>query len=100
MKAIFTAALMLLVAGAHAAQLQDCRDVYDAAYVVMQDRQDGVPLPEMLEVAGSARDKTDRRILQNLVADAYEGPIYSTRPYQHAAVEEFANRAMLACLRR
>jgi len=72
-------------------QVDVCKDISGTATSVMQARQNGVPIVEMMDIAG------DSELLRYIVMQAYEGPRYSTEPHKKRAEVEFSNRMFLEC---
>ncbi|PMR71722.1 hypothetical protein [Halomonas heilongjiangensis] len=101
MRPFITLAVALLVAGsAHAAPSMDphdiCNDYYLFAERVMQGRQVGYPLPDMLSHVEGQQGQPH---LEEIIVWAYDEPRYETREFRLEAVSEFANEVMRDCLR-
>ncbi|NLR98689.1 hypothetical protein HGP17_17865 [Rhizobium sp. P38BS-XIX] len=90
-------ALSTLMGGATIARADDafCQQLGELAKGVMQNRQIGVNMSDMMKVADSGRPEGS--VLRNLVMMAYDTPQYSTEAMQSAAVQEFANQIQLTC---
>ncbi len=87
-------AALLAAGSAHAETTYEelCQGYYTTAELIMQHRQQGTPMPEMMGyVDGNG-------VLEAMVGDAYRQPRYSTAEYQRDLVREFANGAYLICL--
>jgi len=69
----------------------DCADWGELAQVVMEARQERVPMSDVMDAVGEGVDE--------MVIMAYDHPAYSTREYQLKAEQEFANEIMKMCYR-
>lgn len=91
---------MLVASSAHGAPARDhhdeCRDWYWFAERIMQGRQVGYPLPDML---AHVEGKSGQPYLDMVIEWAYAEPRYETRDFRLDAVRDFANEVMLDCLR-
>lgn len=65
--------------------------------VLMEARQDGVPLSVMLETAEGDTDPSSL-IAISLLIEAYNTPIYHTLEYQEEAIIKFTSANMVECL--
>lgn len=75
-----------------AAAIQSCDGEYEISTTVMDARQVGVPLPNML---GISPEPWQRR----MVLDAYDVPRETDPDRQAAAVQRFAERMLVRCWR-
>jgi hypothetical protein len=71
-----------------------CDMLQDTAYIIMNNRQNGVPMVTQYKVASGSSD-----ILQKMVLAAYDQPKYSSASYQQSASQEFADEAYLLCIK-
>jgi len=72
-----------------------CGNVADAAELIMEARQNGVPMRDMMETA--VESGVD--LLPHLVEDAYSRPGYATERHQQKAVLDFTDQWYLGCIR-
>lgn len=70
-----------------------CDDLYELAFKVMNLRQNGTPVSELIALTGG------NKIANAIVIAAYEETQYSTREYQIRANKEFANRVFIECFK-
>ncbi len=70
-----------------------CDDLYELAFKVMNLRQNGTPVSDLIALTGG------NRIANAIVIAAYEETQYSTREYQNRASKEFANRVFIECFK-
>jgi hypothetical protein len=65
----------------------------DCAYVIMQGRQKGITLVKVLDVIHHGNfSKSTVVVLDNIAADAFKTPIYTTKELQDLAAEVFKNK--------
>ena len=88
-------AILALVAGS--AQASICPTLATSAEKIMDNRQTGVPLSRMMEIAKTAGDLEG--ILTSITLEAYNRPRYSTGEYQRNAIAEFRNEWEVRCYR-
>ncbi|MCR4143675.1 hypothetical protein [Alcaligenes faecalis] len=76
------------------AKTKTCEQIYEDAYATMKARQAGIPMPEIMEMAGKYHG------LRNMVMFAYRSPQFGEhRPERReGASVEFANDYYQACL--
>ena len=70
-----------------------CETIESTATVVMQGRQYGMKLSDVLK--GVKND-----LLVAIIIEAYEEPRWSTKKMQTRAIVDFANEVMLACVKQ
>lgn len=87
MKKLLAAALML---AASFAQADICVDIHGLGAVIMQHRQHGTPLPDLLAA-------TDSELAKALIIQAYKQPRFATEEYQAKAIQDFAEALMPEC---
>lgn len=91
LKAAVAAVAIVAASGAAAETKQEtCTLIGQVAAVIMEDRQDGVDMSKLMEIA-------EAKLLQRMVIFAYETPRYPSEGYKRKAVQDFANEAMAAC---
>ena len=70
-----------------------CESIESLATVVMEARQSGVKLSDMLK-----GDKED--LVVAIIIEAYEEPRWLTKESKEKSVVDFANEVMLACVKQ
>ncbi len=97
-------ALALLAGSAFAGEQGDsfafCKSIAaDTAEAIMEVRQGGLPLADVLEVYGKSEIEAVRSIGRTLAIEAYSRPRFNTYEYQRKAVAEFRDEVHVQCLR-
>ena len=82
-----------------ASKEQVCETVEKVAKGIMNNRQSGVPLTDMMKVMNSPSAGKFGGLAKTLTIMAYEKPRYSSKEMQQKSVVDFANDAMLICLK-
>jgi hypothetical protein len=95
---IATLALLCKPAYAQESNLEKCRSLAGAAESVMRNRQGGVDVVEMYEIAQKA-DPSVSAMMTEIVTMAYEQPKYSGEEYKAQAISEFKSKMMTQCMR-
>lgn len=94
-KLIIALAIALTSISAHAMTEKTPMDLCIAyektSRLIMENRQDGMPLAKMLKAA-----KTDST--RNRIITAYKVNFFSTPEYKQRAIEAYANTSMIQCL--
>jgi len=98
MKQIVFSILFIFSLQAHADESREfCKMFGDLAGVIMEHRQAGTPMDEMIDWVDS------HKILNNwgedIVIAAYGISRYSTEEYQQKEISEFRNTFYLACIK-
>ena len=92
MKHVITAAFaasLLLLSPAQGAQTDLCAEISAVAEHIMDGRQSGVPIRDLMaEVPDAFRE---------LVIEAYERPRFTTPQRRQSAVTDFGNKVYLIC---
>lgn len=94
------AALLLTLAGAvyaadtgaRAEMMKLCEVNSRVAELIMQARQTGKPMAEVMKLVG------DSRYNQTLVEAAYKAPLFRTEEAQKSEITEFSNSVFGACV--
>lgn len=73
----------------------DCNDLAKGAKLIMEVRQQDVP---MAEIWAKSKDKSNYKLIQSMLIRAYEEPAYQTKQHQQRAITEFANLYFMACV--
>ena len=71
----------------------NCESIGDLAQISMMNRQEGVPLSEMLLV-------TDDEVAHSVIMIAYERPRFHSDTLKASEVQSFRNKFELACYKR
>ena len=71
-----------------------CTVFAKTAAVIMQARQAGAPMSNLLDIADAAPE-TDRKLLRLIVLAAYDSPGFHSEEYQHTAAMDFRNKVHL-----
>lgn len=67
---------------------------------IMEMRQTGVPLSEMMRrITDAVADEAMKEFARAAVMMAYAAPYYSTREFKENAINEFRNEAELSCFK-
>lgn len=98
MKALMIAAALIVSLPAHA-ELTQCEMQSKLAHKIMEARQLGVDLADMMRVSDNASANM-RAITRPLTLAAYSKSRYNTPENQRKAAQDFANDVMFACLTR
>ena len=76
-----------------------CEAVDRLAKSIMEARQSGAALSDMLKVLDGPNNKTTGPFVRAVVMEAFEQPRYSTESMQQKTITEFANQQMLMCVK-
>lgn len=88
-----TAALLISGATLEAhAQYSECQSAERLATVIMEARQNGVPMSGLMEIAG------DNGLVQEMVLEAYRTPSYTTHSVQQRVIRDFADKYYRICV--
>lgn len=68
------------------------------AKTIMEKRQNGANIEEMME-ANQSPNKATQRIARDMIISAYEHPAYSSENVKNKVISSFANDAYLACIK-
>lgn len=75
-----------------------CDQIERAATGVMQARQQGTTLRDLITLIGSSGNTAVDEIYRGMIIAAYKVPRYSGKDYQQRAVTEFANEFYMMCI--
>lgn len=95
MKIKHVLATIILTVSAATVQAQTmsfCNQLYDTSEAIMDARQSGVDLRQMMQAADG------NQLHEDMVKLAYKQPNYSTESYQQNAIKQFAEQFYLSCL--
>ncbi|USE84348.1 hypothetical protein [Acinetobacter tibetensis] len=76
---------------------QNCLDLADAASAIMEARQGGSSLLEMMKIANMEEDSGKRFIIKTIVADSFKKPKMQEESKQKDVINEFSANYYLAC---
>lgn len=101
MKKILTLTVLLTLsatvfAGEDTGWIAKCKSIESLATSVMQARQLGARLSQVIDVLDSD-DPAAKDVATALALAAWDRPDYDTPAYEQSAIEEFANQAFLEC---
>lgn len=74
-----------------------CDELSKMAGRIMDSRQSGVPINDMLSVLDEHGGNASS-ILRRWTIEAYKEPLYSTDENKRIAITEFQNEAMILCI--
>lgn len=94
-KIMFSVVVLAMSAGAQAnrSNVGICNDLQDLGYKIMELRQSGVPVSQVM----SASD--GNQVVNAIIISAYEEMRYSTREFQVRASRDFADKIYLECFK-
>src|SRR5699024_2916935 len=75
-----------------------CTEIAGLAEVIMEGRQNGTPMPAMMNVAAQGSDKEINSVMEALIIDAFSHPRYSTERVKQSTIGDFADSAYLSCI--
>lgn len=81
----------MLVATPVVSQEDPCVVLSELAAQIMQNRQGGVPLSDMMRIAG------DNEMVRAMVLEAYNQPRFNTSSYQLEAIQDFSDSIAFIC---
>jgi len=79
------------------ANMEICKTLGESAEVTMKARQVGVAMSQALASIPANLNGDGRRLLENIVVEAYKVPRFSTAEMQYRATQDYRNRIELAC---
>jgi len=80
-------------------ELLSCKEVSDLASTMMECRQNGVPIAELLSYVDTKEMADIRSSVTAIAIEAYEEPNWSTEEFKKKSVVEFGNRWYMLCLK-
>src|SRR5690625_3126518 len=75
-----------------------CTEIAGLAEAVMEGRQNGTPMPAMMDVAAQGSDKEINSVMEALIIEAFSHPRYSTERVKQSTIGDFADSAYLSCI--
>jgi len=92
MKKLLLATLLTASCTAQAATHEQCKEISSLAGTIMQAKQRGVSLADLMSV------KDEKGIIKPVALSAYKEPSYSGAKYKRKQVVEFKNKWYLICI--
>lgn len=92
MKKLLIASLLFTAPAFAQTNLEICSKHHKLAEVIMTERQDGWPLPEMIDRRGV------NEVAQNMIMDAYRVGRYNSEDFKRKKISAFANKQYLWCM--
>ncbi|MCP3909128.1 MAG: hypothetical protein GY712_14060 [Oceanicoccus sp.] len=87
-------ALTLIASMPATAQVSEfCKSIADMAETIMEKRQDGVKMIDMLNLV------KDNKLIETIVLDAYDFPKFSINENKQEMVSDFSDRWLMACIK-
>jgi len=81
---------------------QNCRTIMEIAQVIMEKKQNGLPLSKALEenddIFKKIHNKNVERLYNSITRDAYEQPNYSTPSMKQEQLNDFTATTYLGCM--
>ena len=76
---------------------ESCALLASTAGTIMKNRQQGVPLADMIRRASTGSDKRTNELIRKIVIEAYETSLFLSERAQQREQTEFENRWLLWC---
>ena len=70
-----------------------CKSIADISETIMEKRQDGVKMIDMLNLV------KDNKAVESIVLDAYDFPKFSIDENKQDVVSDFSDRWLMACIK-
>lgn len=102
MKLIIFLTFYLLTHSAYAlTQTEMCNQLNEMAKVFMEERQSGRVMADLINVIEQDEVATERgkKLLKDMIIDAYQRPMYSSKELKEREVVDFQNRWYMQCLK-
>ena len=96
MKALLVVASFITMTNVALAK-NNCEEIHHFASVMMEARQLGAPLTQILKTTETITDATSKKWARNVILDAYEMPRFNTKKMQDNTISDFADKYALAC---
>ena len=77
-----------------------CHEAYNAAYIIMTQRQGNDSMPEMISAARTLKDPDARLQVSYMILDAFNYEGYMTDKHRERVSREYANKMYSKCLRK
>jgi hypothetical protein len=98
MKVLAALVLAVTVSPALAAPEEACAGHAAFAREMMESRQAGVPITELVALVKELGDYT--ALNQEIILQAYEAPRFTTQEHQRRQITEFQDTVYVACMRQ
>lgn len=100
-KLILAATLAVASLSANATKTDEkqsqCESMYEYAEIIMNARQNGLPMKKMRELVKKTDDKSMIKIGNSLIEWAYSEPKYNSEELQKYSTNKFAEEAYYGC---
>ena len=67
-----------------------CESMGELAYMVMELRQEGVPMSHVMQIS-------DSELVKAIVVEAYDYPRFNSQEYKEKAADDFRNEVEVEC---
>ena len=93
-KSIIAAVITIILMSCNPVYANDSQCTIHAklAESTMHNRQLGIPLYQMMQLASEIKSKPVRDIVEYITVEAYEVPLYNSAEYKERAKSEFSNK--------
>lgn len=95
---IAIAAVVLTVSPAWADAIETCKHAASLAGKVMEARQNGATIKDVIGPILDSTPKESKRLMQSIVMGAFEQPRYTTPINQRNAVADYENDTFVSCM--
>jgi len=100
MKKIIIIAMLVLIPIIGNAENKNCNSMAEFAKTIMQLRQGGAPINEVMNFIESAEDKPEvYKVMKSITIMAYDTPRYSTPSIKEKTINEFYNTIYVNCIK-
>lgn len=99
-KLITTAAIIAIMTTTTMAKenkVEVCKSYANLAETIMEHRQTGTPVFEMMEMASKTKVKA---LAEHLIINAYDVHIFDTKKYQDKIIKQFKNDSFIKCMQQ
>ena len=101
MKKLLAAVLLALpfTVQAEDTSMQWCKPVHKLSETIMESRQKGVSMVDILEMAETVESENLKNLAISIVEEAYDSTRYHTRENQLRAIQDFGNDMFMICMK-
>lgn len=75
--------------------LDSCRSYSNVAAAIMEERQEGTPMPDLMDALSSIEEQPE--LAQTMVRLAYEEPMYRAPEHKQRAISKFRDDTYKRC---
>lgn len=100
MKKLISVAIIAIMATTTMAKenkIEVCKEYANLAEIIMEHRQTGTPVFEMMEIASKTKVKA---LAEHLIINAYDVHIFDTKKYQDKIIKQFKNDSFIKCMQQ